>query len=543
MGENMAYHHIKQTKSGNYHYRIESYWDKERKQPRQKAVYLGKENPATGEVKPIRPLSWSQSPDRVLDYGHVAVCRFLAEEHGLLPALRESFDAETAELVFLLSVFLVAEELPLYSFERWSDGVKHELKGKRSACNSKGLSGLMHQLGLENGARLRFQKAAVARNKETGCSALIDATSLSTYSSLDGWSAFGHNRDGESLPQVNVQLAALEPGGFPVALRLVEGSIPDVSTLVNAINLLHSLDIKEPQVVVDRGYFSKANLERLSEAGARVVIPIPSHNALFGKALKTYGKNIRKPSNAFTDDDDTLYHIAFDSEHFGKAARCHLYLNLSRQGVETNRLFTQLEKVERSFAAEPPMMRRDAVSRLAEMLPRSKARLLRLYYSAEDGSWQVERKPKAIARHLNRLGFMLILTDDFDKTGLETLNIYRSRDAVEKLFDNLKNALELDRLRVHSSEAAEGKLFVALVAMMLHSLLQKKLVASKKEFGRRICPREALLDFRRIKFLLLPDSSAMVSELCKRQRAIMRLLGVPEELLHSKTPSGKAVSI
>lgn len=536
----MSFVHIKKTKSGNYHYRIEPYWDKKLKQPRQRTVYLGKEDPATGEVRQVRLFTRSQSTDRVLDYGHIAVCRFLAEQRGLLPALKNAFDEETAELIFHLAVFLVSEELPFYIFERWIEGVKHELKGKASSWSSKGISSLLHRLGVESGARLRFQKEVAGCNKESGCTALIDATSLSTYSELDGWAAFGHNRDGENLPQVNIQLASLEPGGFPVALRLVEGSIPDVSTLLNAIKMLQSLDIKNPQVVVDRGYFSKANLDRLAQAGARAIIPVPSNNALFAQTLKTYGKGIRKASNAFTDNNETYYHVDFDSEHFEKKYRCHLYLNQSRQVAETSRFFAQIERAERDFNAKPPKTRWEAKTRLDEMLPKSKVRLLRLNCTTT-GDWQIERKAKAIARQINRLGYMLIIADDFDKSGAEVLETYRSRDAVEKLFDNLKNAMELNRLRVHSAEAAEGKMFIALVAMMLHSMLQRPLAASKAELGRRICPREALVDFRRIKFMLLPDGSEMFSELAKRQRIILRLLGVPEDIMTSNMHSGKKI--
>lgn len=56
----------------------------------------------------------------------------------------------------------------------------------------------------------------------------------------------------------------------------------------------------------------------------------------------------------------------------------------------------------------------------------------------------------------------------------------------EKLFDNLKNAPELDCRRVNSADADEYKRFVSLIAMMLHSLSQKSFAASKQELGRRV---------------------------------------------------------
>ncbi len=76
---------------------------------------------------------------------------------------------------------------------------------------------------------------------------------------------------------------------------------------------------------------------------------------------------------------------------------------------------------------------------------------------------------------------MLPLTENQTNSGQEALENYRSRDSTEKLFDNLKNVLELNRLCRHSAEAVEGKLFVALAAMMLHSTLQRRLEPSEKK--------------------------------------------------------------
>ena len=43
---------VEQTKNGKtYIYKCESYWDKEKKQPRQKRTYLGRKDEVTGRIK------------------------------------------------------------------------------------------------------------------------------------------------------------------------------------------------------------------------------------------------------------------------------------------------------------------------------------------------------------------------------------------------------------------------------------------------------------------------------------------------------------
>ena len=534
----MAFLRVRDTKSGKYHYQVEAYWDKEKQQPRKREIYLGKENPKTGEVSPVRHLSLSTSLDRVRDYGAVAVCRFLAEQHGILPALHEAFSEEFAESVFLMAAFLVSEMMPLSYFEKWADGVKHEYTGKKSDWTSKGVSGILQELGTESGKRLDFLGKLVDLNRESFTTALIDITSISTYSKLDGWAAFGHNRDGESLAQVNVQLTVLEPCGLPVALRMVEGSISDVSTLTNAILLLKSLDIEGIESVLDRGFFSKANLEELARANIKITIPVPANNLVYQNALKTRGKELRRAKNTFSDGEDLIRHISFDNDDLGRKYRFHLYLNETRQVDENNHLYSQLEKAESDFKDKAPKSKREAFARLGKILPKTRMLFLKVV-PGENGDWRLERRAKALARQEKKSGHMLLLTENRTKSGMEMLEGYRSRDSVEKLIDNLKNALELDRLRNHSYEASEGKLFVALVAMMLHSALQQGLAPSGKELKRRLTPREVLLDLRRIKIIPLPDGAEMISEVSKRQRYALNLLGIPAEIFLSKKPSGK----
>jgi transposase len=533
----MAFLRVRETKSGKYHYQVEAYWDKKKQQPRKREVYLGKENPKTGTVAPVRQLSLSMSLDNVRDYGPVATCRFLAEENGILPSLREAFDEDMAESIFLLALFLVSEMMPLSYFEKWVDGVNHEYKGNKSSWTSTGVSGILQELGTQSGKCLDFLEKLVELNKESFSTALIDITSISTYSKVDGWAAFGHNRDGESLPQVNVQLVMLQPCGLPVALRMVEGSISDVSTLENAMLLLKSFGIEGIDSILDRGFFSRSNLDELSNSGIKVTIPVPSNNLVYQKAIKAYGRKLRSAKNTFSDGQDLLRHISFDNDDLGRKYRFHLYLNETRQLDENNQLYIQLEKVESDFKNKAPRSKQEAMGRLRKMLPKTRMQFLKLIPSA-DGTWQLERKASALARQEKKSGHMLLLTDNQTYSGLEALENYRSRDSIEKLFDNLKNALELDRLRTHSAEASEGKLFVALVAMMLHSTLQRRLAPSGKKLKRRLTPREVLLDLRKIKILPLNDGTEIISELPKRQRYALNLLGIPEEIFLSRKPSG-----
>ena len=49
------------------------------------------------------------------------------------------------------------------------------------------------------------------------------------------------------------------------------------------------------------------------------------------------------------------------------------------------------------------------------------------------------------------------------------------KDVVEKCFDNLKNALDMKRIRSHSKESSDGKIFIAFIALILRAIIENVL--------------------------------------------------------------------
>ena len=103
---------------------------------------------------------------------------------------------------------------------------------------------------------------------------LIDTTSYSTHSKNLSDAEWGKNRDGDLLPQINVQYAASE-AAMPLAYRRIPGSVPDVETLKTSLEHFKEWGISSSIAVFDRGFFSKTNLERLIAAKQEFVMAVP----------------------------------------------------------------------------------------------------------------------------------------------------------------------------------------------------------------------------------------------------------------------------
>ena len=72
-------------------------------------------------------------------------------------------------------------------------------------------------------------------------------------------------------------------------------------------------------------------------------------------------------------------------------------------------------------------------------------------------------------------GWVVLISNDI-ADALQAMCIYRDKDVVEKGFLRLKNSIDLGRLRVHSDQAMQGKLFVGFLASILMAEINKKMV-------------------------------------------------------------------
>jgi len=118
------------------------------------------------------------------------------------------------------------------------------------------------------------------------------------------------------------------------------------------------------------------------------------------------------------------------------------------------------------------------------------------------------------------------------KDQVEALRVNRDKDYVEKCFDDLKNQLDIKRLRIHTSSTLDGRLFVQFIDM---SALRKKM----RDAGliEKYTVRELLLEMETlIQVRYSGKYGHILTEVTKPQRQIMKSLKVDPE--HSSNFSG-----
>ena len=101
----------------------------------------------------------------------------------------------------------------------------------------------------------------------------------------------------------------------------------------------------------------------------------------------------------------------------------------------------------------------------------SKYQYIRKSSSMASG-YTVNVREDVLEEAIGTAGWLVVISNDI-KDPKEALRIYRAKDVVEKGFLRLKCDLDLGRLRVHSQERMQNKVFIGFVALVLRSAIHK----------------------------------------------------------------------
>ena len=497
-----------------YVYQVESYWDTDKQQSRQHRVYLGK------KVSPESPLIPKRAPQFPLprwsrDYGHLHLLTHIAHRLGLTEVLQQVFPNQ-ADLLLQLAMYEVIEERPLYLFSAWAEDVVHPV---RSLPNTPQLSTVLQDIGRAVQCRETFERLWIQRHAGEDA-VFYDITSASSYSRFIDLCEWGYNREGETLPQINLGILCALPGQVPLAYRVYPGNLSDSNTLPNTISYLQSLGITRPLYIMDRGFWSQHNLNLLKDSGVRYFLPISLTSAQAMTLLTTARKTIRTPDNIFRLHKRLLYHTQMPLPGEAPPVTVHLYYDPVRKADEERSFYQRVLDLEDAATALPTPTRL-SLQRLLET-----AADVRSCFTIKtvDGHNQLRRKPHTMHRRLKHMGYLLLATTEETTDPAAGLLWYHQRDAIEKIIDEMKHEMDGKRLRVHRKEAIEGRLFVLFLAMILRCAVEQ--ACSDAQLFKKYSVAEIFAELKNIKQMELTNGKFLVSKITKKQQTLYEALGV-----------------
>lgn len=499
-----------------YVYEAESYWDCDKQQPRQRRRYLGKAEPKTGRVIPPQKIS---KPSCCRDFGNVYLLTKIAEEIGLVVVLKESFPDNWNEIL-ACAFFEVSECRPLYLCKSWLELSYVE---NTKELTSQRISELLKDIGKRFEDRLKFFKLWAKQRRDTK-SIVFDITSLSSYSKLIKSVEWGYNRNGESLPQLNFGVIFGEPSALPLFYNIYPGSLSDVLTLKNIFKFIDGLGLKKVVFILDRGFFSDYNLRQIFKEGMRFVIPLPFTTKFALDLVKRAGEGMNIPTNAFRFNDRVLYCLRDRVVIGGGFCNTYLYLDEKRRVEEVERFLKKVMELEEKVARSKFRDKREVEDFLSENFTSWNRFLV---VGRRRGGFVLLRKESGLSDITARMGKMILL-NNYEADGKEILYWYRRKDIIEKFFDNMKNEIDLRRLRVHSKEVLEGRLFLGFISLILYSAISK--VMKERGLYEDYTMQELIYELKKIKVLELKAGEIIITEVSKKQRDLYKKfeIGIPK---------------
>jgi len=461
----------------------EHIWDKDKQQCRTKLTYYGTVDD-NGVVHPkrqklvkanVREDSEEDKSLSLVSEKHVGMTRVLSkisEEIRLTEALKESFP-KTWESILSLAMYHVSTgSNAAYLFEEWAEETETPLGD--SVLTSQLISELYKNI--DNARRLDFLNKW--RNKaSTGNACFHDITSISSYSLKSDIVEYGYNRDKEDLPQINLGMVSDSGNRLPIYYKIHDGSINDVSTLRNVLKEGYAFNMKNLTFVMDKGFFSKGNIDALYGFNYHFIVSMAFTTKAAFEAVDRVRETIRHPRNVVcTTNKEYLYASSFETywgaENLKRKCKIHVYTKLLNDiAIRSGNL--DLKLIDCLKELNNGEWNNAHVSLYAKYFKET---------INADGSKSYNYNDDAIHNSENKYSsYLCIVTDNLELSSEQVIDIYRDKDGIEKVFDDIKNVQDCKRLNVQSRPVMEGKMFIVFIAAIIISEIRQRMKNNYKE--------------------------------------------------------------
>jgi len=483
-----------------YLYESTSYWDPKTKCPCNQKESIGMIDPVTGdkyfkqeyidrlklEGKPTNgmkvwidqrksaPLGSISGMDTftlaqeilgtVKNYGLAYFLHSVAEDIGLVEILAQAIP-QCWQRVLVLACYLVAEDKPTMYCSDWVEENDCPDIGNMS---SQRISELLCAFGYNERTVFFKQWYRHVREKEY---IALDITSVSSYSENIGMLEWGHNRDNEKLPQINICMLYGAKSKMPVYQTIYSGSLTDVTTLETTLDEFEAITgTRDIMLIMDKGFYRVKNIKYLLGSASR-----PPYRFLIPVSFTAnYAKDYVKNERANIDDVDNIiltsdYGMPVRGIHRltdwnnNTQLHTHIYYDPESALRQRNDMYEYLARLKKSalLGDNDPKLQKG----FQKYLDINKAQGSEIPQS-------VGFCKEAVEKEFEHSGWLILISNDIEDTQ-EAHDLYRIKDVVEKSFFQYKNNLGLNRLHVHNDERALNKTFVAFIALIISSHIRK----------------------------------------------------------------------
>ena len=531
-------------KMGNFeyvHYELERVYDPKRKFNVPKRTIIGKR--AAGDPTLMHPNEKflelfpqvgvpeeRQKADRscCLKLGTHVVIEKVAEEYELKKLLARHFGKHAGLALDLVSYLIVNEDnagqyYPDYAFTHplFTDGMRilsdSSLSRFFADVSKDQIQGFLNDWNGRQDHRQRIYLSydSTNENSQNGDIDIVE---------------FGNAKDDKGLPIFNLSLAYDKTNKVPLFYEEYPGSINDVSQFKYLVDKVSEYGYRSIGFVLDRGYFSRANIEYMDEKKYHFVIMCkgckPLVTELIGAKRGTFESDRGCYIPNYRIYGTTVKMPLFKGEK--KERYFHLYYNPSRLAAEREKLEVDLEKMHTTL---------NSLKGRAVEIGAPFTKYFDLHYAPGKGKEPpvflfATEKTDVIGRELDLCGYFCIISSEA-MSAKDALLLYEGRDASEKLFRSDKSFPGSRSMRVTTNEAVSAMLFVEFVALIvrnrMYNLLKEQMMRLTVRRNYLTVPA-AVKELDKIEMVRMRSGRYILDHaVTKTQRVILESFGLNEE--------------
>lgn len=310
------------------------------------------------------------------------------------------------------------------------------------------LESLYDQLGRRQGGVLLLEEKLLAASSKQ---VAIDGHVIGSGSTENDLTEKGYKFFKLGEGQINLLMAYDVNTGTPLLTRIYEGGSGDS---VSVKDLFCQVKLEKMLFIVDRGFYSKENLELFTGNGNAYIIPLRKNNLACQKAVGRLDMTIR-----FIYQKGRKGSLIEGKDEQIDGQRILTFRDVDEATAEQTNYLRHLERGERSYTQESFEQLRDY------------------------------------------MGVIVLQTSITDKTPQEIYTLYKKRWQIETFYDYFKNRFGCKTLYQQDYYKTQGLAFIMLVEALIHHefeeashavagfsvqdcLLQARMVKADKRYGR-----------------------------------------------------------
>lgn len=514
-------------RSGSYVYLTQGVkYSPELKQSRPVRVAIGKLN-EEGKLIPNRnyfeifPYEQNEPGDKadfVIAGPHFVADR-ISTENGLKELLETIFKDDSDRILDIATYMMMSENNVMQYFEDY--GYNHTLFSAEN-FDDNAIGRLFKKIKVKDIDL--FIRSWVHMHVEKQIYVAYDSTNMNSAAGNLELAEYGHAKDRDELPQVNLSIGYNQTDQVPLFYELFPGSIIDNTECEKMVERARQYGCREIGFILDRGYFSLRNI-RCFEKHNYDYILMTKGNAKFIQEVAEEAGAILKNGYSNYMQGYELYGVTVEKDLFntGKKEYVHVYYNgieAEKEKITINNRFNKMDE-ELEKKKEKKIKKAEDV--------KSYEKYYRLGFDENGYFMNYQRKDNEIMKLINKAGYFAIVTSK-KMSAEEALETYRDRDAVEKIFRMEKTYLGNDVFRVHSEEKLESKVFVSFIALIIRNEIYKSLKELYKTNRKEYTVPKVLKDYERLGVTKLADEKYHIRyRLTNKQKKILKALGATEE--------------